>query len=537
MMASAWKQRCVALSKLKRHSDALRSAAASQQLAGTSDCQAEAQRAQGALGELIGKMSGLLGVTGSPTATNAQRLGAWRSIEQLDPTSLTARTHVAADRLQEAVRLRSSAASDEQARSRAIAAESLNALRRAAADLQAYQAGEAAEQQPGPHASIEAVLSMKLANVPLAAFGARVVKRLEAFIHLNTGLALEHVDEAEVEAEAEEASATVPFARTAGCAHARAVRHYQRAAQLDASGSRPFELWAGAALQVRRLADGSAPSGAERRALAEEAHRAGVAAGVWALPLQRPVQLIRGLAAQPWHATHAHAACHCLEANYDLIKAEAMALLRADADAAVDAADPSSARAASPVFTPYDSKALACGEWADLGLYFNGRRNDANARRAPKTSALLGSDAGGLRADGTSCPLGSAYFSLLRPRTTIASHCGPTNARLRAHLALVVPEEASTGDDDEDARRCGLTVGGVRRPWREGRVLLFDDSFEHDALNTTAAPRLVLIVDLWHPGLDTDEKRLAALDEASNRQIYLDVVRKAKWQNTTERGH
>ena len=47
-----------------------------------------------------------------------------------------------------------------------------------------------------------------------------------------------------------------------------------------------------------------------------------------------------------------------------------------------------------------------------------------------------------LRRDATSCPLGSAYFSLLRPGTRLAAHCGPTNGRLRAHLGLVVPSEA-----------------------------------------------------------------------------------------------
>ena len=104
-----------------------------------------------------------------------------------------------------------------------------------------------------------------------------------------------------------------------------------------------------------------------------------------------------------------------------------------------------------------------------MGLYYNGMRNDANAARAPLTSALLCSADGELRRDCTSCPLGSAYFSLLRPHTRLAAHCGPTNARLRAHLGLVVPE----GD-------CEIVVGGEARRWAEGKVLLFDDSFEHE---------------------------------------------------------
>jgi hypothetical protein len=46
-----------------------------------------------------------------------------------------------------------------------------------------------------------------------------------------------------------------------------------------------------------------------------------------------------------------------------------------------------------------------------------------------------------------------------------------TNAQLKLHLGLVVPEHG----------RCScLRVGNKTRPWQEGRVLFFDDSFEHE---------------------------------------------------------
>ena len=236
---------------------------------------------------------------------------------------------------------------------------------------------------------------------------------------------------------------------------------------------------------------------------------------MWRVAEQRPAQLIPGLAARPWHDARALAACRALEAEYDAIRAEALSLLRADTRGG----------GASP-FTAYHSQALACGAWCDVGLFFNGRRNDANAARAPRTAALLASERGGLRRDATSCPFGSAYFSLLRPRTRLKPHCGPTNGRLRAHLALLVPE----GD-------CALRVGAEPpRRWEEGRVLLFDDSFEHDAYNDTDAPRLVLIVDLWHPGLATDQARVQLLDRPQALR-YARVVEDAAYENTTQRGH
>lgn len=45
-------------------------------------------------------------------------------------------------------------------------------------------------------------------------------------------------------------------------------------------------------------------------------------------------------------------------------------------------------------------------------------------------------------------------------------------------------------------------------PMLEGKCLLFDDSFLHEAENNSEErPRVVLIVDVWHPDL-TDEEVL-----------------------------
>lgn len=174
-------------------------------------------------------------------------------------------------------------------------------------------------------------------------------------------------------------------------------------------------------------------------AVEQPGKRSAVNAGTWPSFWQRPQTLIVGLSASAWHHARNFDACRKLEENFTTIQKEALEILRQDASGGAR-------------FASHDSKALAAGDWCDVGLYFNGMRNDVNAIRAPKTSALLCSDVGGLRQDCTSCPLGSAYFSLLRPHTWIAAHCGPTNARLRAHLSLIVPE----GD-------CEIIVGGEAR--------------------------------------------------------------------------
>jgi aspartyl/asparaginyl beta-hydroxylase (cupin superfamily) len=68
--------------------------------------------------------------------------------------------------------------------------------------------------------------------------------------------------------------------------------------------------------------------------------------------------------------------------------------------------------------------------------------------------------------------------------------------RVRCHFGVDVPED------------CGLTVGGETRTWTEGRCMVFDDSFEHEAWNRDVRDRVVLIVDLWHPDLTGEEVRL-----------------------------
>lgn len=48
-------------------------------------------------------------------------------------------------------------------------------------------------------------------------------------------------------------------------------------------------------------------------------------------------------------------------------------------------------------------------------------------------------------------------------------------------------------------------MGGETQRWLEGKCLVFDDSLEHEAWNRTAKPRIVLIVDFWHPELTPAE--------------------------------
>jgi aspartate beta-hydroxylase len=131
------------------------------------------------------------------------------------------------------------------------------------------------------------------------------------------------------------------------------------------------------------------------------------------------------------------------------------------------------------------------GKWDVAFFYERGRRRDAVCDACPVTTYGIES-CGGMRTLG-----GLIYVSRMRAGTHIRAHRGPTNLRVRCHLGIVVPE----GD-------CAIRVGAETRRWSEGDCLVFDDYFEHEAWNHTAKDRIVLIVDLWHPGLAPIEVRL-----------------------------
>lgn len=45
------------------------------------------------------------------------------------------------------------------------------------------------------------------------------------------------------------------------------------------------------------------------------------------------------------------------------------------------------------------------------------------------------------------------------------------------------------------------------RNWAEGKVLIFDDSFEHEVWQEADSYRLILIVDVWHPELSQTQRQ------------------------------
>ena len=135
--------------------------------------------------------------------------------------------------------------------------------------------------------------------------------------------------------------------------------------------------------------------------------------------------------------------------------------------------------------------------WKEFKLMNRGQWDEKRCKLMTVTCETLRNKrevVGGMRGHQAFGP-GQVTIFRLAPRARLKPHTGPTNMRLTAHLALKVPSP-----------RAYLTVGdpkvvGARREWQEGQVVVFDDSFVHEAHNPSDQPRYVLYASMWHPDL------------------------------------
>lgn len=83
----------------------------------------------------------------------------------------------------------------------------------------------------------------------------------------------------------------------------------------------------------------------------------------------------------------------------------------------------------------------------------------------------------------------SAYLSVLGPEKALNPHEGPWAGVLRMHMGLIIP----------DPEKCHINVEGDKYHWQNGRVVLFDDTYNHYAVNETDELRVILFIDYMRP--------------------------------------
>jgi len=131
-------------------------------------------------------------------------------------------------------------------------------------------------------------------------------------------------------------------------------------------------------------------------------------------------------------------------------------------------------------------------DWSVLPLCERGWLEPGIIERCPRTWETLLGNAPIPRIAGWGPTM---VFSLLKAKAHIAAHTGMYNTRLICHLPLIVPPG------------CRFRVGNEVREWEEGKLMIFDDTIEHEAWNDGPDDRVVLIFDIWRPELSEQERR------------------------------
>jgi beta-hydroxylase len=164
--------------------------------------------------------------------------------------------------------------------------------------------------------------------------------------------------------------------------------------------------------------------------------------------------------------------------NYDLIRAEAKALLDGGVFQRPPAAD-------LPGYNSFEK-----GGWRQYPIkWYSPACRESAASACPHTCSVL-----------EKIPaIRSAMFVVLPPRGRIGRHHDPLATSLRYHIGLVTP----------NSEKCALTLDGKAYPWQDGRELLFDQTFLHSALNETDQPRVILFCDVENPNLPWGVKHVA----------------------------
>ncbi len=158
-----------------------------------------------------------------------------------------------------------------------------------------------------------------------------------------------------------------------------------------------------------------------------------------------------------------------LEANYPVIRAELDNVLKYQ-DNLPNFQDIST-----------DQKSITNDDlWKTYFLYGYGIKAEGNCQRCPETTKLIENIPG----------MKTAFFSILLPGKHIQEHRGPYKGIIRYHLGLIVPKSKEN---------CQIRVGNEVRSWQEGKSLLFDDSFPHEAWNNTDSIRVILFLDIVRP--------------------------------------
>ncbi|MEM9243608.1 MAG: aspartyl/asparaginyl beta-hydroxylase domain-containing protein [Pseudomonadota bacterium] len=117
--------------------------------------------------------------------------------------------------------------------------------------------------------------------------------------------------------------------------------------------------------------------------------------------------------------------------------------------------------------------------WKRFYIKWYQKAHPSAQRLCPKTLALI-----------EKIPsIKSAMFAQLSPQGKLPRHRDPYAGSLRYHLGLITP------NDDN----CLIYVDGQAYSWRDGKDVMFDETYIHYAYNNTEQNRVILFCDIYRP--------------------------------------
>jgi aspartyl/asparaginyl beta-hydroxylase (cupin superfamily) len=197
-----------------------------------------------------------------------------------------------------------------------------------------------------------------------------------------------------------------------------------------------------------------------------------------------------GLTAKPWHETGEFPMCAKLEQTWEVIRDELKY--------ALDNKRGFQHYLRRETSQQTDSNSEVPKEWKALYLKEHTEEFPESRAMCPETTRIIMEE-----------PRVENYviFSALDPGGHITPHHATYNWTFNIHLGLIVPDN------------CALRVGKDEpRRWEEGKCLVFDGSFEHEAWNRGDFTRFILLIAIFHPDLTDIEISLL-------KQVNLDLAK------------
>jgi aspartyl/asparaginyl beta-hydroxylase (cupin superfamily) len=131
---------------------------------------------------------------------------------------------------------------------------------------------------------------------------------------------------------------------------------------------------------------------------------------------------------------------------------------------------------------PHQRRIASGQPWSVFSFFSYGTINYENCSKCPVLSSLL-----------LQIPtIKLAMLSCMDGPTHIRKHCGYFKNILRAHITLHL-------EHPETEHERFIRVGGEDYHWKEGELVVFDDTYPHEVFSAVPGKRLILFLDVERP--------------------------------------